>query len=112
MAAKEKWAAWYGTALDQLTRNKTYFNVPGASWKPTDLGIYQLRSYAILLRSEEDAEVYYYIPRQSTAKTGDEAAQADAMEADIAPEGGDDEDMRYAEWERRTGKSCDGPATR
>ena len=23
-AAKEKWSAWYGTAADQLTRNKTY----------------------------------------------------------------------------------------
>ena len=28
--AREKWTAWYGTAADQLARNKTYFTVPGA----------------------------------------------------------------------------------
>ena len=89
--------------------------MPGALWQPDDPGILQLPSYALVLISEDDAEAYFNIPRQGTAKT--------EVEADITTEDDEDEDIVYDESERQAastscaapatqaGKSCGAPAT-
>ena len=53
--------------------------VPGALWKPTDPGIYEVQSYAVICVSEEDANVYL---KEDTDKTERAGAPGDTMEVD------------------------------